>query len=309
MEQQTEMGSNVTMQPSEDGPDLVVITGMSGAGRTEAMHAFEDLGYFCIDNLPPSLLINLVALAGISEGNSTRRLAVVCDLRAREFFPELLNELKRIDQMDLSYSVLFLDASDAELLTRYKTTRRRHPLCEGGMTISAGIQKERALLSDAREVANFVVDTTGVRAQDLRKKIRSLYTDDSDQDDLNITVFSFGYKHGAPLDADIVIDVRFLPNPYYEPELRTLTGLDAAVSSFVLEKSETTEFLEKWYALLDTIMPGYIAEGKRYLAIGVGCTGAQHRSVVLAQATYEHLKEKGYRVTITHRDIALAEVN
>jgi RNase adapter protein RapZ len=305
MEMQLE---NLGKVPAAQGPDLVVITGMSGAGRTEAMHAFEDLGYFCIDNLPPSLLINLVALAGTGDGGH-RKLAVVCDLRSREFFPELLDELKRIDQMGLTHSVLFLDTEDAELLTRYKTTRRRHPLCDDGMTISAGIQRERALLNEAREVANYVINTTNLSAQDLRKRIRSLYTVTSEQDDLNVSVFSFGYKHGAPLDADIVIDVRFLPNPYYEADLRTLTGLDAAVARFILDKPETEEFLACWHQLLDVVMPGYIKEGKRYLSIGVGCTGGQHRSVCLAQTTYGYLKDKGYRATITHRDIALAEVN
>jgi len=305
MDAHTESGNTFAV---EKGPDLVVITGMSGAGRTEAMHAFEDLGYFCIDNLPPSLLIDLVALSGTGDGGH-RKLAVVCDLRAREFFPELLSELKRIDSMGLTHSVLFLDAEDGELLARYKTTRRRHPLCDDGMTISAGIQRERALLNDAREASHYVINTTSLSAQDLRKKIRALYTEASDQDDLTVSVFSFGYKHGAPLDADVIIDVRFLPNPYYESALRTLTGLDSAVTHFILDKPETEEFLKCWYRLLDVVMPGYIEEGKRYLSIGVGCTGGQHRSVCLAQTTYEYLRGRGYRATITHRDIALAEVN
>ncbi|MGI6216003.1 MAG: RNase adapter RapZ [Coriobacteriales bacterium] len=293
---------------TDEGPDLVIITGMSGAGRTEAMHTFEDLGYFCIDNLPPSLLINLVSLASRPDGES-RKLAVVCDLRSREFFPELVDELKRISEAGLSYTVLFLDSDTKSLLTRFKETRRRHPLCEGGMTIVAGIEKERKLLEDAKEIADYVIDTGQMKPQELRKTIRSLFSTDGGIDGLKVSVFSFGFKHGTPMDADILIDVRFLPNPFYEPDLRLHTGLDDDVREFILSKPQTKEFLDKWYGLLDVVMPGYVEEGKQYISIGLGCTGGQHRSVTLAQETYEHLVSKGYSATITHRDIALAEVN
>ena len=295
-------------QPVSSGPDLVIITGMSGAGRTEAMHTFEDLGYFCIDNLPPSLLINLVSLAGRPDGEQ-RKLAVVCDLRSREFFPELVEELKRVSDAGLSYVVLFLDSDTKSLLTRYKETRRRHPLCDDGMTIVAGIEKERSLLEEAKEIADYVIDTGQMKPQDLRKKIRKIFSSDEEIDGLKVSVFSFGFKHGMPMDADILIDVRFLPNPFYIPELRSLTGTDQAVRDYVLSPPQTKEFLEKWHGLLDVVMPGYVDEGKRYLSIGLGCTGGQHRSVTIAQETYGYLKSKGYSVTITHRDIALAEVN
>jgi UPF0042 nucleotide-binding protein len=288
------------------GPDLVVISGMSGAGRTEAMHTFEDLGYFCIDNLPPSLLINLVSLAGMPTGSS-RKLAVVCDLRSKEFFPELLNELKAISKLDISYSIIFLDATDDALLSRFKETRRRHPLCDGGMTIVAGIQKERELLEEAKEIANLVIDTSNMRPAELRKQIRTTFSQESEQEGLRISVFSFGFKHGKPYEADIVIDVRFLPNPFYIPELRGLTGLEAPVRDFVLGEQETQDFLEAWHHLLDVIMPGYIAEGKQFLSIGVGCTGGQHRSVTLAAETGTYLAGRGYKVTTTHRDLPLAE--
>ena len=288
-------------------PDLVIITGMSGAGRTEAMHTFEDLGYFCIDNLPPSLLINLVSLAGRPDGEQ-RKLAVVCDLRAREFFPELIEELQRVTEAGLTYKVLFLDSDTKALLNRFKETRRRHPLCDKGMTIVAGIEKERALLAEAKEIADYVFDTGTMKPQDLRKQIRSIFSSDSEEDGLRVSVFSFGFKHGMPMDADILIDVRFLPNPFYEPDLRTLTGVDPAVRDFVMSKSQTQEFLSKWHALLDVVMPGYVDEGKSNLSIGLGCTGGQHRSVALAQETYEYLLDKGYSVTVTHRDSALAEV-
>ena len=289
-------------------PDLVIITGMSGAGRTEAMHTFEDLGYFCIDNLPPSLLINLVSLANRPDGGR-RKLAVVCDLRSREFFPELIEELKRIGEAGLTYVVLFLDSDTQSLLTRFKQTRRRHPLDQDGLTIVSGIEKERELLESARQIADYVIDTARMKPHELHKEIRSLFSSDDEADDLKVTVFSFGFKHGMPMDADILIDVRFLPNPYYEPDLRTKLGTDDAVRDFVLGKPATQAFLEKWHGLLDVVMPGYVQEGKQYLSIGVGCTGGQHRSVTLAQETYEYLKAQGYDVRINHRDIALAEVN
>ena len=213
------------LDPSSLGPDLIVITGMSGAGRTEAMHTFEDLGYFCIDNLPPSLLLNLVSLAGLNVGSS-RKLAVVCDLRAQEFFPELTRELGKLDEMGITTKVLFLDSTDEQLLNRYKATRRRHPLCEGDMSVLDGIRKERDLLDEARKLADYVLDTSVTRPQDTRAKIRALFASENDIDEMRISVYSFGFKHGAPIDADIVIDVRFLPNPYYDKELRTKTGLD-----------------------------------------------------------------------------------
>lgn len=295
------------LDPTSIGPDLIIITGMSGAGRTEAMHTFEDIGYFCIDNLPPSLLMNLVSLAGLNSG-ALRKLAVVCDLRAKEFFPELTRELDKLKEMGLSYKVLFLDSTDEELLNRFKATRRRHPLCDGGMTIISGIRKERELLAEAKQMADYVLDTSTARPQEMRTKIRSLFTSESAQEGMAVSVFSFGFKHGAPTDADIIIDVRFLPNPFYEPDLRVKTGKDSEVSEFVLGRKETSAFLEKWFALLDEVMPGYVQEGKQYLSIGVGCTGGQHRSVVLADMTGQHLSQTGYRVSITHRDLAMAEV-
>lgn len=296
------------LDPASIGPDLIVITGMSGAGRTEAMHTFEDLGYFCIDNLPPSLLLNLVSLAGLNSG-SARKLAVVCDLRSKEFFSELARELEKLQEAGISTKVLFLDSTDEQLLNRYKTTRRRHPLCEGNMTILEGIHQERKLLKDVRKTADYVIDTSVARPQDTRAKIRSLFASANDIDEMRISVYSFGFKHGAPTDADIIIDVRFLPNPYYEKELRTKTGLDQEVKDYVLDQPETERFLKCWRALLDEIVPGYIKEGKQYLSIGVGCTGGQHRSVVLADRTGRHLSQAGYHVNTTHRDLALAEVD
>ncbi len=290
------------------GPDLIIITGMSGAGRTEAMHTFEDAGYFCIDNLPPSLIMNLVSLAGAQTG-SLRKLAIVCDLRAKEFFGTLMGELARVRECGLTYSLIFMDAGDKELLDRYKASRRRHPLCEAGMTISAGIARERELMSEVRESADYVFDTSYMRPQTTRAKLRELFETRGANAGLNVSVSSFGFKHGAPADADIVIDVRFLPNPFYVPELRAKTGLDAEVRDFVLEKDETRLFLTRWCDLLACVMPGYVEEGKHHLAIAVGCTGGQHRSVALAQATGEWLERAGFQVAVTHRDLPLAEVS
>lgn len=301
----TQQESLDEIDPTSFGPDLIIITGMSGAGRTEAMHTFEDIGYFCIDNLPPSLLMNLVSLAGLNTG-TLRKLAVVCDLRAKEFFPELTAELAKLKEMGLSYTMLFLDSSDEELLNRFKASRRRHPLCDNGMTIVAGIRRERQLLAECKQMADYVLDTSTERPQDMREKLRSLFTDQSAQEGLGVSVYSFGFKHGAPTDADLVMDVRFLPNPYYDPDLRFLTGLDAPVRDFVMYREETVEFVKRWRALLDCVMPGYVAEGKQQLAIAIGCTGGQHRSVAIAESTGDYLKSNGYRVSVAHRDLKLA---
>ncbi len=291
-------------------PELVVVSGMSGAGRTEAMHAFEDLGYFCVDNLPSSLIGSLLELAGMpGQPDGKRLLAVVCDARNRDFFPNLASELKKLKALGIDYRILFLDADDGKLIARYKSSRRRHPLCVDGSSIAQGIERERDLLFELRENAHHVIDTTDMLPPQLRATIRALFAPGEERAGLSVTVYSFGFKHGAPLDADLVMDVRFLPNPYYEPQLRGLTGLDKPVRDFVLYRPETEEFQEKWRALLDCVMPGYVAEGKQQLAIAIGCTGGQHRSVALAESTADYLKAKGYRVSIAHRDLALAEAS
>ncbi|MCQ2751895.1 MAG: RNase adapter RapZ [Coriobacteriales bacterium] len=287
-------------------PDLIIITGMSGAGRSEAMHTFEDIGYFCIDNLPPTLISNLVDLAGINSANPNK-LAVVCDMRSKNFFSQFFDELEKLKEHGTYYSILFLDAKDEVLLSRFKETRRRHPLCEKGVTILSAIKKERILLEEIREISDFVLDTSAFKPQITRKRIRKLFADEDNFSSLDVSIYSFGFKHGAAIDADIVIDVRFLPNPYYVPDLRDKTGLTKEVKDFVLKRKETKEFLKSWKGLLDVIMPGYVEEGKQYLTIAVGCTGGQHRSVVLAEATSLYLSQQGYKVDISHRDLDLAE--
>ena len=282
-------------------PRLVLVTGMSGAGRTEAMHVFEDLGYYCVDNLPSRLIGDLLSLE-----ESPRRVAVVCDARNGEYFSNLVHELDGLTDAGIDYKLVFLDADDERLLARYKSSRRRHPLCLDGMTITQGIQRERALLEELRQRADVVVDTTAMLPQKLRSVLRSQFASGTERSGLAVTVYSFGFKHGAPKDADVVIDVRFLPNPYYDPALRPLTGLDEPVRDFVMLREETLEFVQRWHELLDVVMPGYVSEGKQQLAIAIGCTGGQHRSVALAQSTADYLKSKGYRVSLAHRDLSLA---
>lgn len=288
-------------------PDFVIVTGMSGAGRTEAMHVFEDLGFFCVDNLPANLMLELLRLNGLpGEDGAHRRLAVVCDARNGDYFGTLVDKLDELEAAGVDHAVLFLDADDERLVSRYKSSRRRHPLCTDGTTIVQGIERERMLLRGIRERADYVVDTTDMLPQKLRSTLRELFATGQEKRGLSVTVFSFGFKHKAPADADLVMDVRFLPNPYYDPELRGLTGLDAPVRDFVMLRDETIEFKKRWHELLDVLMPGYVAEGKQQLAIAIGCTGGQHRSVAIAESTGDYLKSRGYRVSVAHRDLRLA---
>ncbi len=286
-------------------PDIVIITGMSGSGRTQAMHAFEDMGYYCIDNLPPRFIPDLAKIVGINQGIG-RHLAVICDLRSQGLFDEMPDALHDLHELELSYKVVFLDASDEVLMRRYDETRRRHPLAGVGTTTLAAIRRERKQLKDIRDRADLVIDTSHLRTSALRTRIRRSFSELTDQQLLDVQVFSFGYKHGMPAEADLMMDVRFLPNPFYDPQMRKLTGLDQKVKDFVLGNDTTRKFLEAWRSLLDVTMPGYIAEGKSQLSIAIGCTGGQHRSVAIACATAAYLKEQGYHVTLTHRDLALA---
>lgn len=286
------------------GPtELVVITGMSGAGRSTAIHTFEDLGYFCIDNLPPAFIRQLVDLSRLP-GSRIRRIAVVCDVRAKEFFEELVGELRRLSEADIPFHLLFLEADDEALVRRFKETRRLHPLsAEGGSVVDA-ISAEREELADIRERADLIIDTTGLKPQELRSVIRERFFTGSLADSLAVTIVSFGFKYGVPSDADIVMDVRFLPNPYYIPALRERTGLEDPVRRFVLEREEASEFLEKWFDLLEMLVPSYLMEGKTHLVVALGCTGGMHRSVALAEETARFLATHGYRVAVSHRDIA-----
>ncbi|AEB07359.1 hypothetical protein Corgl_1258 [Coriobacterium glomerans PW2] len=288
-------------------PDIVIITGMAGSGRTQAMHVFEDMGYFCIDNLPPRLVRQLAELVGINAGIG-RHLAVTCDLRSQGLFDELLDVIDTLEHHEMSCQVVFLEASDEVLIRRYSENRRRHPLATRGETTADAIQRERTQLASIRDKADMIIDTSRLRTQALRTKLRQAFSELTDQQLMEVQVFSFGFKHGMPVEADIMIDVRFLPNPFYDPTMRAMTGLDEKVASYVLEHPKTVDFLKAWYQLLDAVMPGYIAEGKPQLSIAIGCTGGQHRSVAIAEATARYLERQQYRVSISHRDLPRAPV-
>ncbi len=298
--------SHAASQYGETTPDIVIITGMSGAGRTETMHTFEDLGYYVIDNLPPELIIKMAEIVGINSGVG-RHLAVVCDLRSQGLFEDLLAVLDELQAHELNYSLLFLDSADEVLRRRYSQLRRRHPIAQEGESVAAAITRERKQLANVRAAADYVIDTSNLRPAQLRTKLHSFYSNLSAQQMLDVRVFSLGFKYGMPVEADLLIDVRFLPNPYYDPAMRTMTGMDEPVYNFVMEHPETQKFLTAWYSLLDAAMPGYVAEGKAQLSIGVACTGGQHRSVSIARSTAEYLEKQGYHVTLTHRDLARAE--
>lgn len=288
-------------------PDVVVITGMSGSGRTQALHVFEDMGYFCIDNLPPRLILQLAELVGINSGVG-RHLAATCDLRSQGLFDEISDSLTALREHELSCKVVFLDTADEVLMRRYDENRRRHPLAQPGESLASTISRERAQLAAVRDASDLVIDTSHMKVRELRRRLRRAFSELTDQQLMEVSVFSFGFKHGMPVEADLMIDVRFLPNPFYDPKMRTLTGNDKLVSDFVLQNPVTEKFLEAWWSLLDVAMPGYVAEGKSHLSIAVGCTGGQHRSVAIANATAAYLERGGYHVSLSHRDLALANV-
>ncbi|MFZ8764413.1 RNase adapter RapZ [Enterococcus diestrammenae] len=277
---------------------LVIITGMSGAGKTVAIQSFEDMGFFCIDNMPPSLIPKFWEL--IKESGKITKIALVVDLRSRSFFEEIQSMLIDIENTNfIDTQVLFLDASDEELVSRYKETRRTHPMAMDGL-ITEGIRKERAILEDLKTKATMVIDTTTLTPRQLRERINEQFKT-SETQGFRIEMVSFGFKYGLPIDADIVMDVRFLPNPHYVQELRPLTGMDQPVYDYVMSSAETEDFYERFIGLLQAIMPGYVKEGKSSLTVAIGCTGGQHRSVALTERVGQALA-KEYKVNITHRD-------
>ncbi len=281
-----------------DSLELVIITGMSGAGKTVAVQSFEDMGYFCIDNMPPSLIPKFWEL--IKESGKITKIALVIDMRSRSFFEELQGMLIDIENTKfIDTKILFLDASDEELVSRYKETRRAHPLAMDGL-ITEGIKKERALLAEFKSQSTLVIDTTVLTPRQLRERINEEFRAATGTG-FRVEMVSFGFKYGLPIDADIVMDVRFLPNPHYVPELRPLTGLDKPVYEYVMSFEETEAFYQQFSQLLVTIMPGYVKEGKSSLTIAIGCTGGQHRSVALTKRIGD-LLAKEYHVNITHRD-------
>ncbi|OTN89799.1 nucleotide-binding protein [Enterococcus sp. 7E2_DIV0204] len=281
-----------------DNLQLVIITGMSGAGKTVAIQSFEDMGYFCIDNMPPSLIPKFWEL--IKESGKVTKIALVIDLRSRNFFREIQDMLVELENTNLiDTTIMFLDATDEELVSRYKETRRAHPLAMDGL-ITEGIRKERAILEEIRGDAQVVIDTTELSPRQLRERINEEFKS-RDTHEFRIELISFGFKYGLPIDADIVMDVRFLPNPHYIPELRPLTGQDSSVYDYVMSFPETESFYTRFIDLLKNVMPGYEKEGKSSVTIAIGCTGGQHRSVALTERVAKEL-EQDYHVNITHRD-------
>ena len=282
--------------------DLVVITGFSGAGKSTAMNVFEDAGYFCVDNLPPEMIRSLVELF-VHKGSKVERAAVVSDVRGGVYFEALRAVVDDLDALGLTHHVLFLEAVEQTLVTRYKETRRRHPLAPEG-SVAAGVAAERALLEPLRGRADLVIDTTELSAATLRERIAEEFLPRDTANRLSVTFMSFGFKYGPPREEDIALDVRFLANPYYDPELRELTGLDARVVDHIAADGRLEQLYERLYSLLDFLLPQYVAEGKAHLVIAIGCTGGRHRSVAIA----EHLGER-YRahddldVAVAHRDV------
>ena len=281
--------------------EVTVVTGLSGAGRSEVAKALEDLGWFVVDNIPPTLIRTMVKLA-LAPGNDIKRIALVIDARGGAFFDEALEELQKIRRDITNYRLLFLEASDDVLVRRFDATRRKHPLAQED-PVAVGIQRERQLMAPLRDGADLIVDTSDLSVRALRAKVGAYFSDSGPTDALKTTVISFGYKFGIPLDADIVLDVRFLPNPHWVDDLRPLDGRDDPVRDFVLEKEVTQDFLARTRDLLAVLLPGYQAEGRHYLTVAIGCTGGRHRSVVLASEIADLAREKGFVVSVIHRDV------
>ncbi|HEY7876527.1 MAG TPA: RNase adapter RapZ [Actinomycetota bacterium] len=286
--------------------DVTVITGLSGAGRSEAAKALEDLGWFVIDNLPPALISKMLSLA-LAPGNDITRVALVIDARGGTFFEEANRALAKLRRDVCNFRLIYLEASDETLVRRFDASRRKHPMALDNR-VSVGIQRERELMSVFRDGADLIIDTSAMKVRDLRTKLGAFFEGATPSEGLKTTVVSFGYKFGLPLDADIAIDVRFLPNPHWVEGLRELTGIEKGVRDYVLDQEVTTDFLDRWKDLLAVLLPGYESEGRHYLTIAVGCTGGRHRSVVLAEEIATFIKDKGFGATVIHRDVERAPV-
>ncbi len=293
------MRDEETPLPASERPELLIITGMSGAGRTRAAAALEDLNWYVVDNLPPRLLITLATMMRAGDGIS--RLAAVVDVRSGEFFTEMVSVIDQIRQMGMDYRIIFLEASDAELVRRFDAVRRPHPL-QGDGRVLDGIAAERKLLQALKNRADVIVDTTTLSVHDLARKVRELVGDPAEAR-LQLTVMSFGFKYGIPLDADHVVDVRFLANPYWVSELRHLTGHDDQVREYVLGLPGALDFVDRYVAAIEPVLSGYVHELKPYVTIAVGCTGGKHRSVAISEAIADRLRRSGYSVRTLHRDV------
>jgi RNase adapter protein RapZ len=280
--------------------DVTIISGLSGAGRSEAAKALEDLGWFVVDNLPPALIKTMMQLA-LAPGNDIERIALVIDARGGRFFSEAKHELEQYRLEVGNYRMVFLEADSDVLVRRFEVSRRKHPLASGERA-AVGIQRERELMAAFRDGADLIIDTSELSVRELRSRIASVFDPQGTTEGLNTTVISFGYKYGLPQDADIVLDVRFLPNPHWIDELRPLTGLDEPVIKYVMEQEATDDFLGRASDLFAVLLPAYQDEGRHFLTVAVGCTGGRHRSVVLADAIVAFMNEKGFTAKAIHRD-------
>ena len=281
---------------------FVIVTGLSGAGKTEATRSLEDLGYFCVDNLPPKLIPKFAEACVQSEGKIDK-IALVIDIRGGIFFDDLFESLNYLKRQDFKYEILFLDAADEVLVKRFKETRRSHPLAPGSRVIT-GINEERNRLREVKDRADIIIDTSKYAIRDLREEMNKNYGDvKQPEQQLSVTILSFGFKYGIPVDSDLVFDVRFIPNPFYIPDLKPYSGNDEPVKKYVLDQEETKGFIKRADDMLDFLIPNYKKEGKRQLIISVGCTGGRHRSVAIANALYKKLLERNYNASVEHRDI------
>ncbi len=292
----------------EEGNELqlVIITGMSGAGKTVAIHSLEDLGFFCIDNLPPMLVPKFLELMRDSR-TKMNKVALVMDLRGREFFDQLFQVLDDLEEVSwIEPYILFLDADDEVLVRRYKETRRSHPLAKSGLPLD-GIKQERKLLEELKSRAHSIINTSRLKPKELREKIITEFSNNKSTL-FTVNIVSFGFKHGIPIDADLVFDVRFLPNPYYLEDLRYETGLNQDVYEYVMKWNDTQRFLDKTLDMLHFMLPLYKREGKSQLVIGIGCTGGQHRSIAIAEYLRRKLEEENYKVVVTHRELNMGRI-
>ncbi|MBO4897667.1 MAG: RNase adapter RapZ [Clostridia bacterium] len=280
---------------------VVIVTGLSGAGKSKAIRCLEDLGFYCVDNMPPVLLSKFVEMCYNSQGKLSN-VALVVDSRGREMFRELIGELEELKKNGFEHEILFLEATDDVIIRRYKESRRNHPMA-AGITIKEGIAKERDLLHAVKKHADYVIDTSNMKPEHLNENIKSLFCDENEGDRMIINVVSFGFKYGLPADCDLVFDVRFLPNPFYIEELRPKTGRDKEIYDYVMQFENSQTFRDKMLDMLDFLVPQYVEEGKGNLVIGIGCTGGKHRSVVMSEILYKHLKENDHNCVINHRDI------
>ena len=279
---------------------IVIITGISGSGKSEAMNVMEDLGYYCVDNLPPEIIPKIVSLGDNSKGKLDK-IALGVDIRGYQFLKEINNAIDFLNENKFEYDVIFLESENEVLVNRYKMSRRRHPLSKGENVIEV-IEKERQMLSEVRKKAKYIINTSNFLPIDLRNEIISIFDENIKDTGFLITIISFGFKYGVPIDSDLVFDVRFMPNPYYVDTLKEKTGNEKEIQDYVMNSQDSITFLEKLKDMLLFLLPMYIKEGKNHLVISIGCTGGKHRSVTVSNLIYDFLKDQKYNVFKKHRD-------